>query len=148
MAFIILERILKKWRITDNNICELCSENLIEGTDHYFLSCSFNKNLLQNIYEKIGEILETRIIISDVEFITGLWIVSKDKNILILDRFLFLGRMYLIKCRRSKYPISIDNFLEFLVDQFQLEETVKGFHPSKIFRNILWDQILRKITQQ
>ena len=140
-------RNLKKWRIINDNTCELCQENAVEGTDHYFLLCSFNNNLLQNIYEKISHVFETRVTINDVEFVTGLWsITSEDKNLLALDKMLFLGRMFLIKNRRSRQRVNIDNFLEFTIEQLDLEKNLKEFRPSKLFNNIAWDFILQQFS--
>ena len=97
---------MEKWKITNNSTCELCLSNEIENTDHYFLNCQYNKNLLKELHEKVGYALETRITITDVEYITGLWFDNfKDKNLIAIYKILFMGRMFLIKRRKSNTPV-------------------------------------------
>jgi hypothetical protein len=139
---------LKKWNIINSGSCELCLSGDIEGSDHYFLICPFNKNLLTEVHDKISELLKTRIVISDVEFITGLWTIHhNDKYICAIDKILFLTRMFIIKCRRSKIPINTGKFIDFIITQLELEESIKELRPSKIFRHIAWDKIMSKLTE-
>ena len=97
------QRNLKKWNISTSDKCELCLENKIDDDNHYFLECPFNDNLLKNLHNTISNILETNINLSDIEYITGIWIGdTQNKTILVIDKVLFFGRMYLIKSKKNK----------------------------------------------
>jgi hypothetical protein len=125
---------LEKWKITENNICELCLNNQSEDNFHYFINCPYNKNLLREIYQKAGNILKTNIKITNSEYITGIWsLTSEDKYLLAFDKILFFGRMFLIKSRRAKIPVDMNSFLEFMITNLEIENTVKEFRPSRLF---------------
>ena len=138
---------MKKWKIYDNNICDLCLDRVTEDSKHYFLDCPYNHNILQNIHFKVGEFIKAQIQMNDAEFLTGIWtITNENKDLLALDKLLYFGQMFVIRSRRSKYPINMENFLEFVIEQFEIEESIKEFRPSKLFRQIAWNQILENFT--
>ena len=140
---------LVKWKISNDNKCQLCPSNEIENTDHYFLNCDYNKNLLKTLYEKVGDALETKINITDVEYITGLWFNNfSDKNLIAIDKVLLMGRMYLINRRRSRTPVSLDDFTNYIITHLDLENLLTEFRPSRIFNNIAWDRIIKELTEE
>ena len=70
---------LKKWKITEND------------------------RKLQEIHTQFSISFETKINLKEIEFLTGIWdITNEDKNLLVLDKLLYLGRMFTIKKQKKK----------------------------------------------
>jgi hypothetical protein len=133
---------LVKWKIINNGECERCSSGEVEDTDHYFLTCSFNKNLLKQIHNKVGDLLNTRIHMTNAEYITGMWTVNfKENTIFSIDKLIYLGRIFIIQSRRTGRPVSMKIFLLFVLN---------NINENEIFENSedgLWDIVLDKINQ-
>ena len=137
---------LKKWGIKPDDICDLCYQEVIENNDHYFLGCSFNHRILQSLTQKIMNILEVNIKITDVEYITGLWITEQyDKTLRLIDKIMFYCRIFIILSRRRNRKINLLSVTNFFIEEFNLEDQIVQSRRSQIFINIAWDIILKTI---
>ena len=117
------KRNLEKWKIVNDGVCEKCMDGVNEDIDHYFLNCPFNNNILRQIHDKIGNILDTRILMRDMEYITGMWTANyNEKTLFVIDRILFFGKMYIIMNRRASRRITFKEFTNFIVKDFNLKE--------------------------
>jgi hypothetical protein len=139
---------LHKWHITTNSICELCLNNSSEDNIHYFFTCDYNENILRDIYSKVSDLLETKINLNDMEYITGIWTINdREKYFFTIDKLLFLGRMFIVRNRRAKIPINLNRFRDFASKQLELEDSLESLRPSIMFDNIVWDRIISELSE-